>query len=102
MLYTFVCTAGSLDGIKDLIAETAIMKTFNHPNVLPLLGMRIDHGDEDAIKMVIPFMANGDLRNFLKNSRVSPNNTRDYPEVSIVTFTYLNVVMYNYNLISST
>ena len=68
--------------MKDLVAETAIMKAFHHPNVLPLLGVCINYGDEDAIKTVIPFMANGDLRNFLKNSRVAPNNTHDYPEVN--------------------
>ena len=73
--------AGSIDAIKDLVAETAVMKTFHHPNVLPLLGVCIDYDDEDVLKIVIPFMANGDLRNFLKNNRVSPNNTHDYPEV---------------------
>ena len=77
--------AGSLDAIKDLIAETAIMKTFHHPNVLPLLGVCIDYADEDVLKIVIPFMINGDLRNFLKNNRVAPNNTQEYPEVYIAT-----------------
>ena len=57
------------------------MKTFHHPNVLPLLGVCIDYDDEDVLKIVIPFMANGDLRNFLKNNRVALNNTQEYPEV---------------------
>ena len=76
--------AVSLDAMKDLVAESSIMKTFDHPNVLPLLGMCIDYDDEDVLKVVIPFMANGDLRNFLKDNRVAPNNTRDCPEVSLI------------------
>ena len=74
-------TAGSLDAMKDLVAESSIMKTFHHPNVLPLLGVCIDYDDEDVLKIVIPFMANGDLRNFLKDCRVSPNNTHEYSKV---------------------
>ena len=86
--------ADSLDGIKDLIAESSIMKTFHHPNVLPLLGVCIDYDTEDVLKLVIPFMSNGDLRNFLKDSRVSPNNTHEYPEVIIYLFckSYVNTV----------
>ena len=79
-------TAGSLDAIKDLVAESAIMKTFHHPNVLALLGVCINYDDEDVLKIVIPFMVNGDLRNFLKNNRVAANNTQEYPEVA----TYFN------------
>ena len=69
--------------MKDLVAESAIMKTVHHPNVLPLLGVCIDYDDEDVLKVVIPFMVNGDLRNFLKNNRVAPNNTQEYPEVQL-------------------
>ena len=74
--------AGSLSSMKDLVAEMAIMKTFHHPNVLPLLGVCIDYESEDVLKIIIPFMANGDLRNFLKDNRVSPNNTHEYPAVN--------------------
>ena len=74
-------TAGSLDAMKNLVAESSIMKTFDHRNVLPLLGICIDYDDEDILKVVMPFMANGDLRTFLKDSRVSPNNTQEYPKV---------------------
>ena len=82
---TFLNIAGSLDAMKDLVAESTIMKTFHHPNVLPLLGVCIDYDDEDALKIVIPFMANGDLRNFLKTNRVSQNNTQEYPKVNNLT-----------------
>ena len=76
-----LCSAGSLNAMKELVAESAIMKTFNYPNVLPLLGVCIDYDGEDVLKIVMPFMANGDLRTYLKDSRVSPNNTQEYPEV---------------------
>ena len=75
-------TAGSLDGMKDLVAESSIMKTFDHPNVLPLLGVCIDYDDEDVLKIIIPFMANGDLKTFLKNSRVTASNTHEYSKVT--------------------
>ena len=71
--------------MKDLVAETAIMKAFHHPNVLPLLGVCIDYDDDDVLKIVIPFMAHGDLKTFLKKSRVSPNNTHEYPKVYMST-----------------
>ena len=67
--------------MKDLVAESSIMKAFYHPNVLPLLGVCIDYDDEDVLKIVIPFMVNGDLKTFLKDSRVSPNNTHECPKV---------------------
>ena len=82
-IHIFLCIfiASSLGAMKDLVAESTIMKTFHHPNVLPLLGVCIDYDDEDVLKVVMPFMSNGDLRNFLKNNRVSPNNIKEYPKV---------------------
>ena len=60
------------------------MKTFYHPNVLPLLGVCIDYADEDVLKVVLPFMVNGDLRNFLKNNRLTLSNTCEYSEVKCI------------------
>ena len=94
----YVYTAGSLDAMKDLVAESAIMKTFHHPNVLPLLGVCIDYDDEDILKIVMPFMANGDLKTFLKDSRVSPNNTHEYPKVCNM---LLKDCMYAFSLINA-
>ena len=79
-------TAGCLDSMKDLVAESSIMKTFDHPNVLKLLGVCIDYDDEDVLKIVMPIMANGDLKTLLKDSRVSPNNTQEYPKVQCMHF----------------
>ena len=52
--------------MAELVAETAIMKIFDHPNVLQLLGICVDNNDDDMLRAVLPYMANGDLRNFLK------------------------------------
>ena len=82
MVFFVTYVAQSLDGMKDLVAESAIMKTFDHLNVLPLLGVCVDYDDEDVLKVVMPFMANGDLKTFLKNNRVAPSNTHEYSKVS--------------------
>ena len=81
MVQCVLFTVGNLDAMKDLVEESTIMETFCHPNVLPLLGVCIDDDDEDVLKIVMPFMANGDLKTFLKQSRISPNNTDEYPKV---------------------
>ena len=77
----FIYAASSLDAMKDLVEESTVMKEFNHSNVLPLLGVCIDYDDNDVIKIVMPFMANGDLKTFLKDNRISPNNIQKYPKV---------------------
>ena len=69
--------------MAELIAETATMKIFDHPNVLQLLGVCVDTNDDDMLRAVLPYMANGDLRNFLKQRRVDPANTSKFPKVRI-------------------
>ncbi|XP_065909298.1 tyrosine-protein kinase receptor UFO-like isoform X2 [Dysidea avara] len=69
-----------LDSLKELVAETAIMKNFSHPNVLQLLGVCVDSSDDDMFKVILPYMPNGDLRGFLRKNRVEPTNTHDFPE----------------------
>ena len=50
------------------MSESAIMLDFDHPNVLKLLGVCLDAHD-DLPLIVLPFMANGDLKTFLVNKR---------------------------------
>ena len=78
----FVAT--SLDSLRELVAETAIMKNFDHPNVLQLLGVCVDINNDDGsmLKVILPFMSNGDLRSFLKKNRVEPNDIRHFPKVN--------------------
>ena len=67
--------------MKELVSEIATMKIFDHPNVLQLLGVCVDTNDDDMLRAVLPYMANGDLRNFLKQRRVDPTNTTEYAKV---------------------
>ena len=43
------------------------MKTFDHPNVLGLLGLTYDMDDNPLL--VLPFMANGDLKTFFAKKK---------------------------------
>ena len=67
--------------MAELVAETATMKIFDHPNVLQLLGVCVDTNDDDMLKVVLPYMANGDLKNFLKQRRADSANISEFPTV---------------------
>ena len=95
-LYVILCLlVSSLSSIRDLVAESTVMKQFDHPNVLSLLGVCVDPDDEDVFKIVLPFMANGDLRSFLKYNRVEPTKIDEYNDV---TWMSSSVMMYLYTL----
>lgn len=70
--------ASKPEEIEDFIAESAIMLDFNYPNVLRLVGVCFDTEDKLPL-IVLPYMANGDLRRFLKSKRSSSSETM--PEV---------------------
>lgn len=56
--------------VENFVQEGIIMKNFNHPHVLSLLGLCLGFRKEPMV--ILPFMANGDLRTFVKDkSRVS-------------------------------
>ena len=65
------------------MSESAVMKNFNHPNILPLLGVCVNCNDDDVFRIILPFMANGDLRSFLKCNRVEPTNNDELNNVPI-------------------
>jgi len=67
-----ICVGADLNqkAVENFVQEGIIMKNFNHPHVLSLLGLCLGHKKEPMV--VLPFMANGDLRSFVKDkSRVS-------------------------------
>jgi len=84
----------SLDSMAEMVAETAIMKLFDHPNILKLLGVCVDSSDDDMLKAILPYMANGDLKSFLKRSRVGPANTSEFANVCIVCFVRTYICTY--------
>ena len=75
-----VCKGGN--NSQDFIAECVIMKDFDHRNILGLVGVSFD--DTAGLPLVIlPFMANGDLRKYLQSKQDFPHHTSitTFPEV---------------------
>lgn len=50
-----------------MLAEIAKMEDLRHPNVMPLIGVHFDPGS--GLSIVMPFMANGCLLDYLKRER---------------------------------
>ncbi|XP_038066433.1 hepatocyte growth factor receptor-like [Patiria miniata] len=59
--------------VVQFLKEGLSMKSFNHPNVLKLLGLTFDRSGQPLI--VIPFMANGDLKSFLVKQKQNLSHT---------------------------
>ena len=59
--------AFSMKDISDLVEESLKMKSFQHKNVLSLIGVCIDAGA--APYLVMPYMLNGSLLSYLKKER---------------------------------
>ena len=57
------------------------MKDFSHPNVLELAGVCFDTLD-GVPYILLPFMANGSLKDFLKKKRTHLTNVDTLPEVA--------------------
>ena len=55
--------------VDDLLMECTKMQDFDHPNVLPLIGVCLDGGPAPYI--IMPFMTNGSLLSHLKENRES-------------------------------
>ena len=56
------------------------MKDFDHPNILSLVGVCFDTPDEVPF-IILPFMANGSLKDYLRKKRVNVNNVNTLPKV---------------------
>ena len=64
------------------------MKDFQHPNVMSLIGVYLDAGP--GVSIIMPFMANGSLLDYLKRER---NNlyVKDDAELDTV-MSYKNMI----------
>lgn len=69
------------NNIMELLRESVLMYKFNHPNVLPLVGICLDAGPSPYI--VLPYMENGSLLSYVKKNRCSllTSNETDEEEV---------------------
>ena len=95
-LYFYIITSLILDSptqeeVNDFISESAIMLDFDHPNVMRLVGVCFD--SEDGLpRIILPYMANGDLKSFLKSKRslveegTSTGSVEVYPPVGIILY----------------
>ena len=75
----------SSENINDFVKESILMLGFQHPNVLKLLGVCFD--TEDGLPLIVlPYMANGDLKSFLmsKRGQTSTINLAHFPAVTVV------------------
>ena len=86
--------------VRDLMKECRLMATFDHPNVLTLIGVCVDGGPSPYI--VMPFMFNGSLLAHLKKERenlvIPPDQQMDSDTVSsqsarcTTTHSYIQIV----------
>jgi serine/threonine protein kinase len=53
--------------VENFLKEGVIMKNFRHPHVLQLLGVVVGPSNEPMV--ILPFMANGDLRSYVKDKK---------------------------------
>ena len=67
-LFPFIDNYSSenMNKIVEFINEALIMETFNHPNVLRLVGISISHNKP---QIVFPFMENGPVKDYLKKHK---------------------------------
>ena len=71
--------------VEDFISECILMKDFDHPNILGLVG--ISFSDNSGIPLIVlPFMSNGDLKSFLHSKRDFKRDSTisDFPDVRIL------------------
>jgi serine/threonine protein kinase len=68
----------SKEQLSAFLAESLIMKDFHHPHILGLLGVCFDAPDGSPY-IVLPFMANGSVKTYLKERRVHPTNFDESP-----------------------
>ena len=61
--------------VDDFFIESLIMRRFNHPNVLRLIGVSV-HNDIPCA--ILPLMINGDLKSYVKNNYAVKRNSFRY------------------------
>ena len=68
--------------VQQMVQEVVKMQDFKHPHVMPLIGVCFDAG----MGVVMPFMANGSVLNYLKRERETlfMNDEADIEQVSCI------------------
>ncbi|CAH1783578.1 unnamed protein product [Owenia fusiformis] len=58
------------EALRTFLKEALIMKDFNHPHVLTLLGLCLNPGEMPLV--VLPFMSHGDVLSYIRDEKNSP------------------------------
>ena len=82
----------SLTGAQEFIEECNITNSFDHPNVLSLIGVSI-HPEKSIPLMIMPFMQNGDVKSFVKSKRGGSIEFDCFPEVHTYKLNTCNYVL---------
>ena len=78
-----VTVINSEEELHSFLEESLIMKDFKHPNILGLLGVCFDTPNRLPY-IILPFMANGSVKTYLRAKRVHPTNFDNCPVVIVV------------------
>ena len=62
-----------------MVSEITKMQEFNHPHVLSLIGVCLDTGP--GVSIVMPFMTNGSLLDYLRKERSNIEQSEDDPDM---------------------
>ena len=68
----------TLHDVESMVDEIIKMQEFDHPHVLSLIGVCLDTGP--GISMVMPYMTNGSLLEYLKKERSNLEIMEDDPD----------------------
>ena len=80
--FTIIVDYDSSQSLKLFLHESILMKDFDHPNVLTVLGVGFDIDSKSGLPcMILPFMVNGDLKTYLKSKRQKPGAVDHLPKV---------------------
>ena len=80
------------EDVEGMLSEIEKMKEFDHPNVMSLIGVCLDAGP--GVSIVMPFMANGSLLDYLRKERDNIHVTQD-SELDVVNNVILIILLYN-------
>ena len=69
------------------------MLDFDHPNVMNLLGVCFDTEDHLPV-IILPYMANGDLKSFLISKRGDNDEANILPQVKTIFHMIYNIIIF--------
>ena len=64
--FSFIIALFTSSDVSKLIKEISVMLTFNHPNVMTMSGVCIDH---ECPLLIMPFMSNGSVLEYVKHHK---------------------------------